>query len=520
MLFTKDKRQSPQKMKIKSYQTTIGITLGAIALVTACGIGAKPPKMKMTTEIPPGIATPDKLETPIGTLNLFDGVPDEETAQKVYDNLDFQRAVQAYLNSIQIASMYGMRKGILDFGPANTTALLFENLMDSKALWLTPNTTSVYMTSWLDLKDGPMVIETPPNVLGIIDDHWFNYVADFGNAGPDKGKGGKFVILPPGYEGEVPEGYYVARSQTYGNWVIWRGFQENGDPAPAVETTKKLFRIYPLSQKDNPPEMNFINLSGKFNNTIHRMDYSIFEEINEVVQAEPSEGQNPELLGLLASIGIKKGQPFNPDARMKKILTEAADVGAATVRTLAARPRDDMFYFYPGEGVWTTPFPGGSYEFLAQGARLLDARSFYHFYATGITPAMTKAPVGKGSQYAVAYIDSQGNPLDGSKTYRVHLPPNVPAQDFWSFTVYDNQTRAMLQTDQQFPGLDNNKKGLQQNADGSYDVYFGPEAPAGKESNWIQTVPGKGWNMLFRLYGPLEPWFDKTWRPGDPELAE
>jgi hypothetical protein len=179
-------------MKIKSYQTTIGITLGAIALVTACGVGAKPPKMKMTTEIPPGIATPDKLETRIGTLNLFDGVPDEETAQKIYDNLDFQRAVQAYLSSIQIASMAGMRKGLLNFGPANTTVLLFENLMDSKALWLTPNTVSIYMTMWLELSDEPMVIETPPNVLGIIDDHWFKYIADFGNAGPTKARAASF----------------------------------------------------------------------------------------------------------------------------------------------------------------------------------------------------------------------------------------------------------------------------------------------------------------------------------------
>ena len=493
---------------------------GLLATLLATSALAQPPKMKITTEIPLGISTPDKLETRIGTLNLFDGVPNKETARKVYDNLDFQRAVQAYLNSIQIASMYGMRKGILEFGPANTTALLFETLMDSKALWLTPNTTSVYMTAWLEMKDEPMVIETPPNVLGIIDDHWFNYVADFGNAGPDKGKGGKFLILPPGYKGDVPDGYYVARTNTYGNWVIWRGFQVEGDPAPAVATTKEIFRIYPLSKKNNPPKMNFINISGMFNNTIHRMDFGIFEEINEVVQAEPPDGQNPEILGLLASIGIKKGQPFKPDARMKKILEEAADAGAATVRTLAARPREDMFYFYPGEGVWSTPFPGGSHEFLDNGARLLDARSYFHFYATGITPAMTAKMVGKGSQYAVAYFDSEGNPLDGGKTYKVHLPPNVPAKDFWSFTLYDNQTRAMLQTDQQFPGLDSNKKGLQQNKNGSYDVYFGPNAPAGKQINWIQTVPGKGWNMIFRLYGPLQHWFEKTWRPGDPEVVK
>ncbi len=481
---------------------------------------AQSPKYKMTTEIPPGIATPDKLETRLGTLNSFDGVPDEETAQKVYDNLDFQRAVLAYLNSIPIASMYGMRKGLLEFGPPNTTVLLFETLMDSKALWLTPNTTNIYMTSWLELKDEPMVIETPPNVLGIIDDHWFHYVTDFGNAGPDKGKGGKFLILPPGYDGDVPEGYHVARTNTYGNWIIWRGFQVDGDPAPAVETTKELFRIYPLSQADNPPEMNFINLSGKFNNTIHRMDYGIFEEINEVVQAEPAESGDPEILGLLASIGIKKGQPFAPDARMKNILTEAADVGAVTVRTLAARPREDMYYFYPGEGVWSTPFPGGSHEFLDNGARVLDARSYFHFYATGITPAMTAKMVGKGSQYAVAYVDAEGAPLDGSKTYKVHLPPNVPAKDYWSFVVYDNQTRAMLQTDQQFSSVSSARKTTQQNPDGSYDVYFGPVAPEGKESNWIQTIPGKGWNMIFRLYGPMEPWFDKTWRPSDPELVK
>jgi len=502
-------------------RTTFVLTLGFVFGLTMTSAGiAQVPKMKMTTETPPGIATPDKLETRLGTLRLFDGVPDKETAQRVYDNLDFQRGVQAYLNSIQIASMGGMRKGILEFGPPNTTALLFEELMDSTTLFLTPNTTSVYMVAWLEMKDEPYVIETPPNVLGIIDSHWFHYVADFGNAGPDKGKGGKFLILPPGFKGDVPDGYHVAQSDTYGNWVIWRGFQVDGDPKPAVETTKRIFRMYPLSQKDSPPKMNFINVSGKKFNTIHRTDYQIFEEINDVVRAEPSEGQDPEILGQLASIGIKKGQPFKPDARMQKILKEAADVGAVTVRTLTARPRDEMFYFYPGEGVWSTPFPGGSYEFLDNGARVLDARSYFHFYATGITPAMTMKMVGKGSQYGVAYMDADGNALDGSKTYKVHLPPNVPAKDFWSFTLYDNQTRSELQTDQRFPGLDSNKKGLKQNTDGSFDIYFGPEAPEGQENNWIQSVPGKGWNMLIRLYGPEQPWFDKTWRPGDPELVD
>jgi len=239
-----------------------------------------------------------------------------------------------------------------------------------------------------------------------------------------------------------------------------------------------------------------------------------------VVQAEPSFGESPEILGALAAIGIKKGQPFEPDERMKKILTAAAAAGGMSVKTIWAKPRDEMFYFYPGESNWMNPFPGGEYTWVHEGATLLDARAGFHFYATGITPAMAKKIIGKGSKYAYTYLDADGNPLDGGKTYKVHVPPNVPAKDFWSFTLYDNQTRSMLQTDERFPGIDNNKPGMIQNGDGSYEVYFGPEAPEGQENNWVQTVPGKGWNTIFRLYGPLEPWYDKTWRLGEIELVK
>ncbi len=267
-------------MKINHF---LVIILAIVAITSLKSLAADLPKMKMTTDMSSGIAIPDTLETRIGTLNLFDGVPDKETVKKIFENLDFQRGVQAFISGIQIASMTGLRKGLLEFGPPNTTIVLFENLMDSKALWLTTNTTSVYMAAWLELKDEAIVIETPPDVLVIIDNHWFNYVVDFGRLGPDKGKGGKFLILPPGHDDKIPEGYHVARTQTYGNWVIWRGFQVNCDTKPAVDITKKIFRIYPLSQKNNPPKMNFVNASGKFNNTSHRMDYGIFEEINEVV---------------------------------------------------------------------------------------------------------------------------------------------------------------------------------------------------------------------------------------------
>ena len=494
--------------------------VAAATLVAVPAWGQEPPPMQMSTEVPLGIATPDTLDTSIGTLTSFDGVPDARTTQIVFNNLDFQRAVQAYLAAIPIASMRAMRQGILEFGPANTTVLSFEDQMDSKALWLTPNTVSIYNALWLELGDEPMVIETPPNVLGFIDDAWFLYVADFGNAGPDRGQGGKFLVLPPGYDGAVPDGYYVVRTTTFGNWVVWRGFPVDGSTRPAVEATRRHFKVYPLSRKDEPPQMTFINMSGKFNNTIHRMDYGFWEELNATIQKEPADGLDPEILGLLASIGIQHGKPFAPDARMERILSDAADVAAVTARALTANPRDERFYLYPREGVWTNPFIQGRYDFLLDGVRLLDSRIYMHFYATGITPAMAIRNVGKGSQYAIAYLDEDGKALDGGLTYRVHLPPDVPAKDFWSFTLYDNQTRSMLQTDQRFPGLDNLGEGLRQNADGSYDVYFAPEAPEGWENNWIQTVPGKGWNMIFRLYGPLESFYDQTWRPGDPELVE
>jgi hypothetical protein len=497
------------------------LALSAITFIAAAPYAwAETPKMKMTTEIPPGIETPDKLESSIGTLTSVNGVPDAATTQKVYDQLDLNRATEAFLNCIPIASMYGLKHGILKHGPANTTAVLFEELMDSKAFWLTPNTTSVYMASWLELGDEPMVIETPPNVLGFLNDAWFKYVVDFGNAGPDEGKGGKFLIVPPGYREALPEGYYVAHTSTHGNWVIWRGFQVEGSTKPAVEATKKLFRMYPLSQKDRPPEMTFVNISSKFDNTIHRMDYGYWEELNSTIQAEPIDGLDVETRGLLAAIGIRKGQEFKPDDRMKKILIDAAAIGSVTARALTARPVDQRHYLYPGERVWTNPFIQGRYDFLLDGERLLDSRIYMHFYATGITPAMAVKNVGKGSQYAIAYLDEDGNALDGSKTYKIHLPKDVPAKDFWSFTLYDNQSRAMLQTDQRFPGIDNNKKGLKQNDDGSFDIYFAPKPPEGQENNWIQTDPSKGWNTILRLYGPLETFYDKTWKPGDPELVK
>jgi hypothetical protein len=259
-----------------------------------------------------------------------------------------------------------------------------------------------------------------------------------------------------------------------------------------------------------------VNVSDKDFCTVAPADYMFWEYLNQVIQDEPTESIDPVTLGFYASIGIQKGKTFTPDARMKKILTEAAQVGDATARALCYRWRIKEGFFYPNSA-WRTGFLGG-YKFEDNGALILDAYSFFFFYATGITPAMDSKMVGQGSQYMGAFIDSMGNPLNGGKDYKLHLPTNIPVNNFWSVILYDNQTRSMLQTDQKWPAVSSQNKGIEVNADGSVDVYFGPLAPVGKENNWVQTIPGKGWNVLLRLYGPLQPWFDKTWRPGEIEL--
>ncbi|MEN2412172.1 DUF1254 domain-containing protein [Flavobacterium mesophilum] len=488
--------------------------------ITVCSLfvafGISSFAQKFQTEIPKSIIIPDKVETRLGTLNFNDGFPDDKTIEKVYDNLDFQRGVQTFMTAMPAASLYAMREGLKSVGVNNQSVVVFEDRMDSKTLFLTANTESVYLMGWLDLKDGPIVIETPPNVLGFVNDFWFHYVADIGNAGPDRGKGGKFLFVPPNYKGVLPKGYFTYNSPTFGNWLVMRGFIVNGSSKTAVDNYKKHLKIYPLSKASAPPATNIINGSGKYFNTIHSMDYSFFEEVDHVVQEEPNKAIDPETLGLLASIGIEKGKEFAPDARMKKILSEAALVGNATVRALCYKSRIPEFYLFPNSA-WGTSFIGNSYLFEHNDVRLVDPRSMFFFAATGISPAMTIAKVGLGSQYAGAFVDSKKQVLDGGKNYRIHLPPGIPAKDFWSFVVYDLQTRSMLQTDQQFPSLGSQNKEIVINADTSVDVYFGPKPPKGKENNWVQTMPGKNWFIILRLYGPLQSWFDKKWQPGEIE---
>ncbi|PSH57620.1 hypothetical protein CU103_27985 [Phyllobacterium sophorae] len=514
---------------------------------------------QMAGEIPPILVTPDKVESSIGTLEFKDGAPSAETVKKVRDTLDFTRALDVFLNSYGGASAYAIRKGLLGIGAEDNTVTIYPELMDAKSLYLTANVDTVYYFSIVDLTKGPMVVEQPPKGLGTINDMWFQWVVDVGFPGPDRGQGGKYLLLPPGYDGPIPDGgFYVSRANTTRVIYAARAFLEGNDPKPAVENIKKNIKIYPytpggvgtsiataldgkvkLEATPQIPETKFVEASGKSYNTIPPSDYSFFEMINANVQDEPADSYNPELAGQLAAIGIVKGKDFNPDDRMKKILTDAAAVGNAAGRVLNWDSSNIPGWAYYPDSSWAnmlwqgganfeTPPPMVTKEGLFDplpptGARTLDSKTAFYYAYTLDSPGMIMRLPKVGSQYLMGFVDANKKPYDGGKTYKVTLPPNIPAEAFWSFTLYDNQSRSMLDTPQRYPRAGSQSypsPAAEPAADGSTTIYFSPTQPKDvKRGNWIQTVPDKGWFMLLRLYGPLESFFTKEWRPSEVELV-
>ena len=471
--------------------------------------------------VPANITTPDKVVTKYaGTLTFKDGFPTDSTVQKTYDFLDVARATLVFTNTIGIGSMQAMLAGQRKAGIAPFEVAMFEQNFDARSLWLTTNTTTIYAAGEIDTKNGPVVVDNPGPILGIVDDAFFTHVTDIGVLGPDKGKGGKYLFVAPDYKGDIPEGYIVIHTRGYRHWMLMRLIVKDGDSKSAIAAFKAGFKTYPLTKADNPPKQVFHNFSGKKYSTIHANDITFYDEINAAVQYEPTTVFNPEITGQMATIGIKKGKEFKPNARWKKILTEGAAMGNASARAILFSPRNENVFFYPGKRQWYSPLAGGSHEFMNNGELVQSDRSMMLYYATGITPSMVLPKPGTGSIYEITVRDADGNYLDGDNSYKVALPGPIPINNFWSFMVYDSQTRSILETDQKKGGVDGNKKDIKTNKDGGVTVYFGPKPPKGHKENWVQTMPGKGYTILLRLYGPLKPWYDKTWMPGDLELIK
>ncbi len=535
---------------------TIELPMRLLASASLVALLAMPGLARaQTTSLPSSITTPDSVDSRIGELDFKDGAPSADTVDAVYDNLDFINAFRAFTDTFKGVSVQAALEGFEAAGIKDNEILLFSELMDAESPFLTANADTVYYLGFVDLSDGPMVVETPPDALGTIDDMWFRWVIDFGRPGPDCGEGGKYLLVGPGYDGYLPEdGFYIAHAETDRVLLLGRSFLTNDDPAPTVEVIKDNLKIYPyapggvglpiaryleggveLGRNAEPEAPVFHEGTGLAINTIPPNDYGYYEMLDRLVQSQPAAVIDPELMGPIAAIGIKKGEDFAPDDRMKGILEDAVEVANATGRTLGFSPRDPDWFWYDDLQWWNPSFQGGYNfetplpEITADGAKPYpptgykqnDARTSFFYNATGITPAMAMRLTGVGSQYLFATKDANGDWFDGSKTYKVTLPDGIPAEAFWSLTLYDNQSRSMLKTPQRYPRAGSQSypsPAAEADADGSTTVWFSPEQPDGVvRGNWIQTDPEKGWVALIRLYSPLASFFDKSWKPSDIE---
>jgi hypothetical protein len=461
------------------------------------------------------VMTNSQAMTRIGKIDLQNGYPTEESVTKLYDELDFQRAVQTYIWAMPIVALDALRiANKRDWGVDYNGVGVVDKFTSPAVVALTGNSTTIYAASFLDLgRDGPVVIDSPPAAYGVIDDYWQRPVVEVGPFGPDKGKGGKFLLVPPGYIGDLPKDYFVVHSLTNRVMYLARGFVKNGDVKSAVDTLAKIC-IFPLSQIGNPPKTQIFMAGDKGMDSIAPHGFEYWERLADIINQEPVDERDRFFHAMLKPLGIEKDKPFQPDARQKNILTDAAELGFLMAQTISMAPRFENASSYPGtRWEWAvTMNPNQESKYYSQ----LDERTDYTFEAITMAEGMVKQLVGAGSQYMSAAKDKTGAWLDGGKNYRLRIPANVPVKEFWSVTVYDNLTRSMVQTDTNKAALSSYDK-LKTNPDGSIDLYFGPQPPQGNETNWVKTSPEKGWFTYFRWYGPTQTFFDKSWKLPDIE---
>jgi hypothetical protein len=470
----------------------IGLAFIAIAL------GCKSPKTEATAEV-----------TAVGTST--------RTFPEMQQQVVQTRAIEAIIWGMPAVNLDIMYQAMLSETKAKDNQMLYwSRLLDWKNQTLTPNTDVIYFTPHFDTKEvGPIVLEIPPAdegaIVGTIMDAWQMPLEDIGPAGADKGKGGKYLILPPGHDGKVPAGYIVLPSLTYKGYALIRSVLRSGseaDLAKAVEYGKRM-KIYPLSQAKAPSPTVYVDAAGLLYDATIKYDIRFFQSLDRLVQNEPWLERDRTMIDKLRMIGIEKGKPFAPDAERTKLLNEAAAQAHAYL--------DGMYK----EVVKGGPFAKGSRWSFPESLGLVFKTSQDHFADPNLYPVdargllfsfifFTPKRMGEGQFYLLGLEDKDGQLLDGSKTYKLNVPANAPVRQYWSATLYDLGTHALIR-EMSHAGRSSQSPGLQVNADGSVDLYFGPQAPAGKESNWTPTDPKGKFEILFRFYGPLPSLFDKTW---------
>lgn len=397
----------------------------------------------------------------------------------------------------------------------------YSRLPNWKNQTLTPNPDSIYIMPFYDTIEGPMVLEVPPaeggTLVGSIDDTWQLALEDVGPAGLDKGKGGKYLILPPGFKGSTPQGYQALQSQTFRGYALLRSILKStsdSDVATAVAYGKKI-KLYPLSQAAKPEATQFLDATDVVFDSSIKYDVSFFELLDQVIQTEPWLARDMAMIDVLKSIGIVKGKPFSPDAATQQVLVAAADEAHQWMDLGYQKLFDPPFF----EGThWALPGAPDLVEAYTNG---LTNTNLYPVDARGVTYSMaffSAKHLGAGQFYLMSIFDHAGATLNGGNLYRLKVPAKAPVKQYWSATLYDREAHTLIR-DQQRASRSSQSAGLQSNPDGSVDLYFGPKAPLGKEANWVPTNPKRGFEVLFRVYGPEKAFFDKVWKLSDIEQA-
>ena len=462
-------------------------------------------------------------DTPSSSPYVFEhGYPTQDTSHRALDDADFQRAITAYRFWYPAVSVEGIFNGNRAIGIRDNEAMGIA-AAGPRQVGFTLNSDTPYGSAALDLKDGPMVIDIPPGpFIGPVDNHYQGWILDVGLPGPNAGKGGKHLLLPPNYKGDVPSGYEVGRSSSYKVLVAVRALPIGGNVRGAMDALRRI-KIYPLATATNPKLIKFVDLTEKpMDSSSLRWEDNIqfWEVLHQILDAEPRVDQFLPMYGLLSALGIEKGKPFAPDARTKSILEQAAKAGRDQMLVSAFdSSRLDRVAWSDRKWEWVGLVPGSA-QFETPAGIDLEARDRWFAQAIVTSPAMFRRSVGAGSLYWLAVRDGAGAYLDGSNSYKLSIPQPVPDKLFWSVTVYDAATRSEVQTDQDKAALRSVFELKDAATAVPTELYFGPAAPAGHEGRWIKTVPGKGWFAYLRIYGPEQAAFDGTWKPGDFEQVK
>jgi hypothetical protein len=459
-----------------------------------------------------------QIQTHIGTLKYeigdqFTGYPTKETVNELFYEMDFQRATQAYLWGLPMVAVGSWFQGHENLGAGDLAIVQYITPV-SKAGILTANEATPYTIVNTNLANtGPVVMEVPAGpIVGMVDDVWQRVIVDIGLPGPDGGKGGKYLILPPGINApaDVPKDYFVYKSPT--NHIL-SGFRVLSwmvkSREEAVEIENKI-KIYKYDDRNNPPARDVVVVENNEKyDTKQPRDMEYWKIVKKIIDQEPVLERDRLIMSMLVSLGIEKGKPFNPTPQQEEILLKAVQVGEqmAKAQTYAKPERfADYFNDYGWPNLLVTSADDKS-EHYDQMYR----RATFTYEAMSRAWAMFTDQVGVGQVYLTQYKDGNSKWLDGSKDYVLNIPKDAPAELFWSIAVYSTDTRCLIQNEAGFASLGSRTESMKVNDDGSVDLYFGPLAPKGNESNWIQTNNGEAWFTYLRLYGPSETYFDKSW---------